>query len=68
MSAILLKSSAARFWVLPGLMVAIFSVPGLAHAILTMSSTDCSGEPALVTIRRSKKEVVEVEAKSVRML
>src|SRR5437773_7607273 len=31
--------------VLPGLMVAIFSLPGFTRAILTMSSTDCSGEP-----------------------
>ena len=33
-----------------------------------MSCTDFSGEPALVTISRSKNDVVDVEAKSVRIL
>jgi hypothetical protein len=48
-------------------MVAILSFPGLARAVSTISCTDLSGEPALVTISRSKKDTVEVEAKSVRM-
>jgi hypothetical protein len=63
----LLNSSAARFWVLPGLVVAMFSRPGSARAAFTMSCTEASGEPALVTIRRSKNDTVEVETKSVRM-
>ena len=68
MSAVLLNNSAAKFWVLPGLMVATFNFPGFARAALTMSCTDFSGEPALVTISRSKNDTVDVEAKSVRML
>jgi hypothetical protein len=62
------KSSAARFCVLPGLVVAMLSLPGLARAILITSCTVFSGEPARVTIRRSKKDVVDAETKSVRIL
>ena len=68
MPVTLRNSSAARFCVLPGAVVATFSLPGLARAALMKSWTDFSGEPALVKISRSKKPVVEVEAKSVRTL
>ena len=63
----LLNSSAARFCVLPGFVVAMFRRPGLARAAVTISCTEVSGEPARVTMSRSKNDTVEVEAKSARM-
>ena len=67
-SAVLVNSSAARFCVLPGLIVPMFSLPGLARAAAITSPTECSGEPARVTTSRSKKAAVEIEAKSVSTL
>src|SRR4030081_546092 len=64
MPAVVLNNAAARFWVLPGLMVPTFSLPGFWRAALMMSCTDLSGDSARVTIRRSKKDVVEAERKS----
>src|SRR5579859_4417108 len=68
MPAVLVNSSAARFWVLPGKVVPMLNLPGLALAAATTSASDLCGEPARVTINRSKNEAVETEAKSVRML
>ena len=44
-AAVLMNNSAARFCVLPGLMVPILSLPGLARAAAITSLTECSGEP-----------------------
>ena len=68
MPVVLSNNRAARFCVLPGTMVPILSLPGLACAALIRSPTVCSGDPARVTIKRSKKEAVETEAKSVKTL
>ena len=68
MAVVLLNSSAARFCVLPGFVVAILRCPGCSRAKLMTSCNDFSGEPDRVTVRRSKNDVVEVDAKSVRIL
>ena len=66
MSVTLVNSSAARFCVLPGLMVPMLSLPGLAFAALITSCSDFSGESGLghdqqveERHRRGRGEVLE---------
>jgi len=68
MPAVLVQSSEARFCVLPGLIVPMFSFPRLARAAAMMSSIDRSGDQARVTNKILKKATVETEVKSVRTL
>jgi len=59
-----LKSSAARFCVLPILIVPILSLPGLALASAMSSPTEPIFEFESTTITRSKNPTVETGAKS----
>ena len=64
MPALDLNSSAARCWVLPMAMVAMFIVPGLALAAAMTSLTVFSGDFGSATITSGKKATVEIIAKS----
>ena len=64
MPAIERKSSPARCWVPPGVMVPIFILPGFAFALSIASLSVLTGESAPVTITMLKKPTVEIIAKS----